>query len=157
MADPDDIRGWQRLSSEITTSGKLDPDDVARLHAIGVRHVINLALDDHPEALRDEAALLEAQGIGYTHIPVAFERPTVDHYLEFREALKSSQGPVHVHCIMSFRVSAFFYMLHREQGMAGKEAEALMARQWNPLTSEDPRTLPWRDLLMRTAGSPTGP
>ncbi len=138
MADPDDIRGWQRLSSEITTSGKLDPDDVARLHAIGVRHVINLALDDHPEALRDEAALLEARGIGYTHIPVAFERPTVDHYLEFR-------------------VSAFFYMLHREQGMAGKEAEALMARQWNPLTSEDPRTLPWRDLLMRTAGSPRAP
>jgi hypothetical protein len=51
FADPDDIRGWQRLSDGVTTSGCLTCADPARLAAIGVRHVINLALDDHPEAL----------------------------------------------------------------------------------------------------------
>ena len=58
--DPADIRNWQRRPDGITTSGKLEPHDPARLAAIGVRHVVNLALDDHPEALCDEAALMAA-------------------------------------------------------------------------------------------------
>ena len=49
MVDPEDIRGWHRLDAATTTSGRLLPDDTARLAAIEVRHVINLALDDHPK------------------------------------------------------------------------------------------------------------
>ena len=47
--DPTDIRAWQRLSERVTTSGRLQEPDPARLAAIGVRHVINLAMPDHPE------------------------------------------------------------------------------------------------------------
>ena len=43
MDDPSDIRNWRRRPDGITTSGKLEPGDPARLAAIGVRHVINLA------------------------------------------------------------------------------------------------------------------
>lgn len=146
--DPDDIRGWQRLSSRITTSGKLDPGDPARLATIGVRHVVNLALADHPEALPDEAELLAAAGIAYTHIPVPFDAPEASHYAMFKAALAGDE-PVHVHCIMNWRVSAFFYLLHREQGMPEGEARAIMAQQWDPLTADDPRAAPWRDLLER--------
>ena len=53
-ADPTDIRNWQRRSDVLTTSGRLSSQDPARLAAVGVRHVINLALDDHPEALAEE-------------------------------------------------------------------------------------------------------
>lgn len=77
--DPVDIRNWQRRPDGITTSGKLEPHDPARLAAIGVRHVVNLALADHPEALAEEAALMAAAGIAYTHIPVPFDAPTRDH------------------------------------------------------------------------------
>ncbi len=87
MADPADIRNWRRRPDGITTSGKLEPGDPARLAAIGVRHVINLALDDHPEALADEAAALAAEGIGYTHIPVPFDAPTRDHVARLDRAL----------------------------------------------------------------------
>ena len=147
VTDPVDIRGWQRLSARISTSGRLGPDDPARLAALGVRHVINLALDDHPEALAGEAALMADEGIAYTHIPIPFDRPEAGHYEAFKQALAAAQEPVHVHCIMNWRVSAFFYLLHREQGMDEKEARALMARQWDPLASDDPRTRPWRELL----------
>ena len=147
MKDPVDIRGWQRLSARISTSGKLGPEDPARLAAIGVRHVINLALDDHLEALPDEAALMAAENIAYTHIPIPFDRPKADDFAAFKQALAAAKGPVHVHCIMNWRVSAFFYLLHREQGMEESEARALMAMQWDPLASDDPRTRPWRDLL----------
>jgi len=147
MDDPADIRGWQRLSGDVTTSGKLDEGDPARLAAIGVHHVVNLALDDHPEALADEAGKLAAQGIGYTHIPVPFDAPTRAHYLAFRQAVDGADGPVHVHCIMNWRVSAFYYMLNRERGMDESEARALMQQQWDPLGVDDPRAAPWRQLI----------
>lgn len=142
LADPEDIRGWQRLSERVTTSGKLDAADPARLAAIGVRHVVNLALDDHPEALADECAKLAAAGIGYIHIPVPFGAPEEEHYARFRDAIGGDE-PVHVHCIMNWRVSAFFYRLHREQGMAEDEARALMREQWDPDTSEYPGAKAW--------------
>jgi protein tyrosine phosphatase (PTP) superfamily phosphohydrolase (DUF442 family) len=98
-----------------------------------VRHVINLALDSSPDALADEAALLAARGIDYTHIPVPFDAPEEVHFAAFREAYEATAKPVHVHCIMNWRVSAFFYRYHRDvAGMPEAEARALMERQWAP-------------------------
>jgi len=144
--DPVDIRNWQRRLDGITTSGKLEPHDPARLAAIGVRHVVNLALDSHPEALADEARLLAAEGIAYTHIPVPFDAPTPDHVAALAEALAAHPGPTHVHCIMNFRVTAFFYLLDLAAGVPEPEARARMTSVWNPL--EDERVpQAWRALL----------
>ncbi|MFM5925079.1 MAG: beta-lactamase hydrolase domain-containing protein [Novosphingobium sp.] len=149
--DPADIRGWQRLDPATTTSGRLEEHDPARLAAIGVRHVINLALDDHPEALTDEAAKLAAQGIGYTHIPVPFDAPGEDHYAAFESALAAADGPVHVHCIMNWRVSAFFYRRNRAAGMGEDEASALLCQQWDPRASDDPRAAIWARFIAAEA------
>jgi uncharacterized protein (TIGR01244 family) len=144
MDDPTDIRAWQRLDERTTTSGKLDEKDVARLAEIGVKRVINLALDNHPEALADEAGLLAKHNIAYTHIPVPFDAPSDADFAAFRGALADAgDAPVHVHCIMNYRVSAFFYRLHRENGMEEAHARALMEQQWSPDTSDDPRSAVW--------------
>ena len=145
--DPVDIRNWQRRSDRITTSGKLKPDDPARLAAIGVKHVINLALDDHPEALANEAGLLREHGIAYTHIPVPFGEPTREHVEQMRRTLARAAGPVHVHCIMNYRVTAFFYLLDREEGIEEEEARSRMTKVWDPLTSDHPSAGPWRLLI----------
>lgn len=143
MSDPGDIRAWQRLSERVTTSGRLEAHDPERLAAIGVRHVINLALDEHPEALADEQALLARLGVAYTHIPVPFDAPEEVHYRAFIGALDANE-PVHVHCIANWRVSAFFYRWHRDAcGMAEPEARALMERQWSPETSDHPAAPAW--------------
>lgn len=149
MTDPDDIRGWQRLDDRTTTSGKLDDADVARLAAIGVRHVINLALDSHPEALADEGAKLAAAGIAYTHIPVPFDAPDERHFDAFRVALDAiGDAPVHVHCIANYRVSAFYYRLNRDdRGMDEAQARALMEVQWQPDKSDRPETKVWADFI----------
>ena len=144
-----DIRNWQRRPDGITTSGKLEPGDPARLAALGVRHVINLALDDHPEALADEAALLARHGIAYTHIPVPFDAPTLTHVAAMQQAIEAGDAPVHVHCIMNFRVTAFFYLLDLARGEPESAARARMAEVWDPLASEDPQAAPWRALLTR--------
>lgn len=147
MGDPSDIRNWRRRSDAITTSGRLEAGDPARLAALGVRHVVNLALDDHPEALPDEAEKLAAEGIGYSHIPVPFDAPRREHVAELARVLADTKGPVHVHCIMNWRVTAFFYLLDLENGVPKREARARMATVWDPLASDDPRLAPWKALL----------
>jgi uncharacterized protein (TIGR01244 family) len=145
--DPSDIRNWQRRPDGITTSGRLEAGDPVRLASIGVRHVVNLALDSHPEALADEGALMAEAGIAYTHIPVPFDAPTPEHVAMLAEALAAHPGPAHVHCIMNWRVTAFFYLLDRAAGVPEPDARARMVMVWNPLESDDPRAEPWRKLL----------
>jgi uncharacterized protein (TIGR01244 family) len=149
MDDPVEIRAWQRLDDQTTTSGKIEEKDVARLAAIGVKHVINLALDNHPDALADEAAVLARHGLSYTHIPVPFDAPNEAHFEAFRSALQEARdGPVHVHCIMNFRVSAFFYRLNRDhRGMPEPQARALMEEQWAPDKTSDARASVWAEFI----------
>ena len=148
--DPEDIRGWQRLSERVTTSGRLQEPDPARLAEIGVRHVINLALAEHPDALPEADAAFAAQGIGYTHIPVPFGAPDEAHYRAFVEALEAAEGPVHVHCIANWRVSAFFYRYHRDAcGTPEAEARALMERQWSPERSDHPDAPTWAAFIAK--------
>jgi len=150
-ADPTDIRAWQRLGADVTTSGRLEPRDVARLAAIGVTHVINLALESHPEALPDEGARLAAAGIAYTHIPVPFDAPTDAHFAAFCTALAQGPRPVHVHCIMNWRVAAFFYLWHRDVAdVAEQQARAIMAQQWTPEGSDRPEAQVWADFIAGT-------
>jgi len=147
VSDPEDIRGWQRLSPDITTSGRIADADVVRLAELGTRHVINLALTDHPDALADEGAKLAEHGIFYTHIPVPFDAPEERHYRAFVAALEAGDTPVHVHCIANWRVSAFFYRYHRERGMDEAQARALMERQWSPETHDHPAAPAWAALI----------
>ena len=141
--DPDDIPCWQRLDARTTTSGRIAAGDVARLKAIGVRHVINLALADSPGALADEEALIAAAGMRYCHIPVPFDAPEERHYQVFRAALTADDEPVHVHCIMNYRVSAFLYRYNRARGIAEDEARALMEQQWQPAASDSKDMQTW--------------
>jgi len=88
-ADPADIRGWQRLNTDITTSGRIEDADVERLVALGVRQVINLSLLSHPEALADAAAKFAAQGVVYSHVRSRSMLPKRHILLPF--ALQSSK------------------------------------------------------------------
>ena len=143
VPDPADIRNFLRLSDRITTSGRLQPGDPERLAAAGVRHVINLAMPDHPEALPDADAAMAEAGLRYTHIPVPFDAPDEAHYRRFAAALEASEEPVHVHCIMNWRVSAFFYRWHRERGMDEAEARRQMERIWSPDENDHPDAPKW--------------
>jgi uncharacterized protein (TIGR01244 family) len=110
-----------------------------------VARVINLALADSPGALADEAALVAAAGMDYVHIPVRFNAPREEDYAAFVAAYEADDAPVHIHCIMNWRVSAFFYRYNRERrGMAEAEARALMERQWRP---EDSEHRVWADFI----------
>ncbi len=148
MTDPDGITAWLRIDARTTTSGRIETADVDRLAALGVRHVINLALADSDGALEDEAQLMEAAGLAYTHIPVPFDAPGEAHFEAFVAAYEADATPVHVHCIANMRVSAFLYRYHREvKGMAEPEARALMHRIWSPDSGNHPTLAPWAKFI----------
>ena len=144
MSEGEGIRAFQRLSPRITTSGRLTESDLDTLAGLDVAHVVNLALADHPDILPDEGARLAERGISYTHIPVPFNAPGEDHFARFVAALGDNPGPIHVHCVANWRVSAFFYRWHRDTcRMDEGEARTLMNQQWSPEHSDHPSALAW--------------
>lgn len=148
MDDPDDIAAWQRIGPGLTTSGRLLPGDPARLRALGVARVINLALEDSPGALADEDMLMARHGIDYLHIPVPFDAPGEAHYAAFAAAMDAAPDAVtHVHCIANWRVSAFLNRWHRARGMDPAKADALMHQQWDPATSDHRDAPAWAAFL----------
>jgi protein tyrosine phosphatase (PTP) superfamily phosphohydrolase (DUF442 family) len=134
MADPETIYNWRRLDDRITTSGQPTELQLADIHALGVRHIINLGLHSHEKALPDEAASVSRLGMTYIHIPVDFQKPTDGDFDQFCSAMEQLKGvPVHVHCIANYRVSAFFYRYRRDVlGMDEAQARADMEQVWRP-------------------------
>ena len=134
MTDPSHIYNWRRLDDRITTSGQPTESQRGEIAGLGVATVINLALHTHEKALPDETASVTALGLNYVHIPVAFDQPTEDDFARFCAAMAATgDAPVHVHCIINARVSAFLYRYRRDVlGMDEAEARAAMHSIWQP-------------------------
>jgi protein tyrosine phosphatase (PTP) superfamily phosphohydrolase (DUF442 family) len=72
--------------------------------------VVNLGLHTHEKALPDEAASVAALGMTYVHMPVDFINPTAADLSAFCDVMDALRDKtIHVHCIASYRVSAFLY------------------------------------------------
>ena len=116
------------------TSGQLSPKDIARLPALGVDAVINLAPPTSSNALAGEAELVTRQGLAYVQIPVDWEQPDPGQFSQFVHVLKAFEGrKVWVHCAMNMRVSAFVY-LYRKLVLGDSEAAAALPMRdiWQP-------------------------
>lgn len=128
------ILNWRRWDDHISLSGQPTEDEMAAIHADGVRHIVNLGPHSNTGALRDEAGTVAALGMSYTYIPVDFDNPTDADFDAFCAAMAETKGArVHVHCIYNARVSAFFYR-YATSGYGGTVADAfaLMDSIWRP-------------------------
>jgi len=106
----DGILNFRRLSPTLTTSGQPDEAQFAAIRDAGIGTVINLALNDSPGALPDEAGTLSALGLRHIHIPVQFDAPAETDFERFRATMDIiGDAPVHIHCAANYRVSAFLY------------------------------------------------
>ena len=134
MDDPETIYNWRRLDDRITTSGQPTEAQLADIHALGIRHIVNLGLHTHEKALPDEAASVSRLSITYIHIPVDFQNPTDQDFEKCCSVMEQLKDvPVHVHCIANARVSAFFYRYRRDVlGMDEARARADMEEVWRP-------------------------
>ena len=134
VADPETIYNWRRLDERVTTSGQPTEPQLADIHTLGVRHIVNLGLHSHEKALPDEAESVNRLSMTYIHIPVDFQNPTDQDFEKFCSVMEQlKEVPVHVHCIANYRVSAFFYRYRRDVlHMDEIQARTDMEQIWHP-------------------------
>jgi protein tyrosine phosphatase (PTP) superfamily phosphohydrolase (DUF442 family) len=122
------------LSTTLITAGQPTEPQLELVRDHGYKLVVNLALGSAHNALADEKFTVESLGMEYVHIPVEFDRPTLEDFDRFCALLQANgEQPLLVHCAANFRVSAFFY-LYRQIYLGWSEAKADidLKKIWTP-------------------------
>jgi len=76
------------ISPRLVTSGQPTAASLATLAAQGFGAVIYLAPPTVPDAVRDEKAIVEGQGLAFVNIPINFGKPVEADFDAFRAALE---------------------------------------------------------------------
>lgn len=121
------------LQPHLASAGQPAEEQLPALAAEGFSVVINLGLHGDPAyALPDEQASVQALGMRYVHIPVAFSSPTLGDLRRFMDAMAQASGQkVFVHCRHNKRVPVFI-ALDRvlRQGWTREAALSAMQPAW---------------------------
>jgi protein tyrosine phosphatase (PTP) superfamily phosphohydrolase (DUF442 family) len=108
------ILNYIKINENISTAGQPSEAQFETILKEGFDVVINLALSSATNALENEDKIVSSLGMAYIHIPVDFEKPTIDDLKLFLTLLSSLEGKkVFVHCAKNYRVSAFMYVYHK--------------------------------------------
>lgn len=131
------------ISPRLVTSGQPAASALAQLATQGFGAVIYLAPPTVSDAVRDEAAILEQQGLAYVNIPIPFNHPTEAHFDSFTAALgQFVDRKVLVHCQVNMRASSMVFLYRVIVGRESAElAYESVARVWSP-------TGPWKSLVV---------
>lgn len=130
------------ISPTLVTSGQPSAEALARLRELGFAAVINLAPPNAHDAVRDEAAIVDRQGLAYVALPIAFDNPTGKDFEAFASAMRAQDGrKVLVHCQVDMRASTMVFLY---RVIVGKEdpqiAYESVLEAWVP-------DGPWKRLL----------
>lgn len=123
-----------QISPLLVSSGQPTAQSLARLRQLGFGAVIYLAPPTVPDAVPEESALVQDQGLDFVNIPIPFGKPTAADFVEFKAALQRFSGrKVLVHCQVNMRGSSMVF-LHRV--LVGQEAPDVayeaVAQVWSP-------------------------
>jgi len=128
------IYNYRRLAERLATAGQPTEAELVAVAQAGYAVVVNLALHDAEYSLPDERRTVEALGMRYVHIPVAWTHPLrsdLERFFDVMDELADLR--VFVHCAANKRVSAFI-ALHRilHLGWERDAAFAEMHAVWEP-------------------------
>lgn len=128
-----DIFNFLFYHEKLSSSGMPIAEQMKSVAEAGVELVVNLAPHDVPNAIPDEAALVESLGMQYINIPVNWGTPTRDGLNIFMDKMDANKDrKVHVHCEANFRASAFILMYRiLRLGWKAEDAFAVMHSIWD--------------------------
>jgi protein tyrosine phosphatase (PTP) superfamily phosphohydrolase (DUF442 family) len=127
----EDIANFLQISDRLATAGQPTVEQYPAIVGAGYQVVINLALNDSPNALADEGAIARALGLEYIQIPVAWNAPTLADFQAFRTAMDPNlDAKIFVHCAANKRVSAFVYLYRIYQGVDEPIARQDLTKIW---------------------------
>jgi protein tyrosine phosphatase (PTP) superfamily phosphohydrolase (DUF442 family) len=129
-----DIFNFRQIDERLATAGQPSEDQLRQLAADGFEAVINIAAIDPRYSLDDEQTVVETANMHYWHLPVAWEAPEEQDFIDFVGQMDSwSKRKLLVHCAANYRVSAFYalYAMLRES-WSREQANAFIAERWVP-------------------------
>ncbi len=132
------------ISPHLVTAGQPSRDALASLASRGFTADIYLAPPTVSDAVHDEAAIVERQGVAYVNIPVHFQHPTEADFATFSSAMQNFEGgKVLVHCQVNMRASSMVFLYRVIVGREDPDyAYAAVTRVWVP-------NRPWRAFMVR--------
>jgi uncharacterized protein (TIGR01244 family) len=130
------------ISAQLVTSGQPTAAALAQLAAQGFGAVIYLAPLTVADAVADEPAIVQRQGMEFVHIPIQFGKPTEADVQAFVAAMRRLHGrKVLVHCQINMRASSMTFLYRvLEAHEAPEPAYEAVTRVWSPQGV-------WKDLL----------
>jgi len=130
----EEITNFYAVTDSLGTGGMPRPEQIADIANAGYQVIINLALDEPPLQLPDEAELVRSFGMEYVHIPVSWQNPQPADLQRFFQVMDANPNQyVFVHCVMNYRVSAFVYLYRvLRQGIPPQKAELDLNYIWKP-------------------------
>lgn len=130
------------ISEQLITSGQPSARALAQLRAQGFDVVLYLAPPTVADAVAEEPAILDAQGVQYLNFPIPFGDPTAQDFAAVSAALTRYEGKkVLVHCQVNMRASTMVF-LHRVvvDKVPPDTAYESVAAVWSPQG-------PWKRLI----------
>ncbi|MBC7822797.1 MAG: protein tyrosine phosphatase family protein [Candidatus Parcubacteria bacterium] len=108
------IYNFLKLSDYVATAGQPTEEQFAAIKEAGYQVIVNLAPPNSTNAIPHEREIVESLGLKYTHIPVAWTKPTFGHLDQFFPVvMENTEIPIFIHCAKNMRVSVFMYLYHR--------------------------------------------
>lgn len=105
------IVNFLEINPWLSTAGMPTKDQIQSLAEGGFEVVINLSMDQPPDATPHEDALVTSLRMRYIHIPVIWEHPQPSDLAKFFAAMQQFKGSkIFVHCVLNLRVSVFVYL-----------------------------------------------
>jgi len=106
------ILNYIKINENISTSGQPRKKQFKKIAKNGFEIVINLALHNSNNALKNENKIVSKNNMIYIHIPISWDNPERSRLKLFCSILKTLQKQnkkVYIHCAKNYRVSVFMH------------------------------------------------
>ncbi len=126
------IYNYLQVDDDLCLGGQPTEAQLRAAAAEGFVTVINLATLHPDDALQDEAGLVQALGLTYIHLPVAWGNPRPEDFAAFERAFSSRPaGKTLLHCAANYRATAFYGLYAQKHlGWSEAQAEVFRAQIW---------------------------
>ena len=105
------IDNYRQYSPNFSSSGQPSAEQLKALSEAGFKRVIYIAFSDNKTAIESEDRVVKSLGMDYLHIPVDFDRPTIEDFEDFAAVLNRDKNVrTLLHCQINLRASAFSFL-----------------------------------------------
>jgi protein tyrosine phosphatase (PTP) superfamily phosphohydrolase (DUF442 family) len=106
-----DIDNYRQYSPHFSSSGQPSKEQLKAVANDGFERIIYLAFTDNKTAIEAQDRVVKSLGMDYLHIPVDFEKPTLDDFEDFASVLnRDKEVRTLLHCQINLRASTFSFL-----------------------------------------------